>query len=52
MANPWFRMYHELAVDPKVQMLSEIDQRRYLMLLCLRCCNGDVTLQQRQGNGC
>ena len=46
MANPWFRMYHEFAVDPKVQMLSEIDQRRYLMLLCLRCCNGDVTLHE------
>lgn len=41
---PWFRMYHEFAVDPKVQMLSEADQRRYIMLLCLRCCNGDVTL--------
>lgn len=44
-ANPWFRMYHEFATDPKVQMLCEVDQRRYIMLLCLRCCNGDVTLQ-------
>lgn len=42
---PWFRMYHEFATDPKVQMLSEADQRRFIMLLCLRCCNGDVTLQ-------
>lgn len=42
--NPWFRMYHEFATDPKVQMLSEADQRRFVMLLCLRCCNGDVTL--------
>lgn len=42
---PWFRMYHEFATDPKVQMLSESDQRRFVMLLCLRCCNGDVTLQ-------
>lgn len=42
--NRWFRMYHEFATDPKVQMLSEADQRRYIMLLCLRCCNGDVTL--------
>lgn len=41
----WFRMYAEFATDPKVQMLSEADQRRYIMLLCLRCCNGDVTLQ-------
>jgi len=42
---PWFRMYHEFATDPKVQMLSEVDQRRFIMLLCLKCCNGDVTLQ-------
>jgi Tfp pilus assembly major pilin PilA len=41
---PWFRMYSEFATDPKVQMLSESDQRRYIMLLCLRCCNGSVTL--------
>lgn len=45
MANPWFRLYHEFAHDPKVQRLSETDQRRYIMLLCMRCCNGDVTLQ-------
>lgn len=42
--NPWFRMYHEFATDPKVQMLSEVDQRRYIMLLCLRCSNGEETL--------
>lgn len=36
----WFRLYAEFATDPKVQMLSEIDQRRYIMLLCLKC-NGD-----------
>ncbi|MBP3935048.1 MAG: hypothetical protein J6D44_14440 [Pseudomonas sp.] len=48
MANPWFRMYHEFATDPKVQMLSEVVQRRYVMLLCLRCSNGDVTLQDPQ----
>ena len=29
----WFRMYAEFATDPKVQMLSEADQRRYIMLL-------------------
>ena len=45
MANAWFRLYAEFATDPKVQMLSEAAQRRYLMLLCLRCGNGNVTLQ-------
>lgn len=44
----WFRMYAEFSTDPKVQMLSEVDQRRFVMLLCLRCCNGDVTLQDEQ----
>lgn len=44
----WFRMYAEFAVDPKVQMLSEIDQRRFVMLLCLRCCNGNVTLHETE----
>jgi len=44
MNNQWFRLYHEFATDHKVQMLSETDQRRYIMLLCLRCSNGDVTL--------
>ena len=44
MSNPWFRMYAEFATDPKVQMLCETDQRRFVMLLCLRCSNGDVTL--------
>lgn len=48
MANPWFRMYSEFANDPKVQMLSEADQRRYVMLLCMRCSNGDVTLQDEE----
>ena len=44
MSNPWFRMYHEFATDPKVQMLSEADQRRYIMLLCLCCSNVNETL--------
>ena len=44
----WFRMYAEFASDPKVQMLSECYQRRYMMLLCLRCGNGDVTLQDTE----
>jgi hypothetical protein len=48
MANAWFRMYHEFATDPKVQMLSEADQRRFIMILCLRCCNDDVTLQDEE----
>jgi hypothetical protein len=48
MANPWFRLYHEFATDPKVQMLSEADQRRFIMLLCLRCCNGDETLHDAE----
>jgi len=47
MANPWFRFYAEFANDPKVQMLSEADQRRLTMLFCLRC-NGHVTLQDSE----
>lgn len=47
MANTWFRVYAEFATDPKVQMMSESDQRRLLMLMCLRC-NGDVTLQDSE----
>lgn len=47
MANSWFRMYSEFATDPKVQMLSEADQRRLTMLFCLRC-NGHVTLQDTE----
>jgi hypothetical protein len=34
MANPWFRMYASFATDPRVQMLSEVDQRRLVMLYC------------------
>lgn len=44
MKNAWFRLYAEFATDPKVQMMSEAYQRRLLMLFCLRCGNGDVTL--------
>lgn len=47
MANTWFRMYSEFASDPKVQMLSETDQRRLTMIFCLRC-NGHVTLQDEE----
>lgn len=41
----WFRMYSEFASDPKVQSMSEAMQRRLVMLLCLRCSNTLVTLQ-------
>lgn len=44
----WFRLYAEFATDPKVQMLSESDQRRFVMLLCLRCGNGCVTLHDEE----
>lgn len=44
----WFRLYGEFATDPKVQMLSEADQRRYVMVLCLRCSNEHVTLQDEE----
>ena len=44
MANQWFRLYAEFATDPKVQMMSEADQRRFIMVLCIRCSNDDVTL--------
>ena len=47
MANPWFRLYHEFSTNPKVQMLSEVDQRRYMMVLCARCRNGDETLHDK-----
>jgi hypothetical protein len=48
MANPWLRLYAEFATDPKVQMMSEAYQRRYLMILCLRCSNGPVTLHDAE----
>lgn len=47
MANQWFRMYSEFSTDQKVQMLSEADQRRLLMLFCLRC-NGNETLHDEE----
>ncbi|AXT46378.1 hypothetical protein [Chromobacterium rhizoryzae] len=45
MSNLWFRLYGEFATDPKIQMMNESMQRRFIMLLCMRCSNGDVTLQ-------
>ncbi len=46
--NQWFRLYAEFAFDPKVQMMSEALQRRFVMLLCLRCGNGDEMLHPLQ----
>ena len=48
MANQWFRLYSEFATDPKVQMMSEANQRRFVMLLCLRCSNEHVTLHDEE----
>lgn len=48
MSNPWFRMYSEFSHDPKVQMMSEAMQRRYMMLMCLRCSNSLVTLHETE----
>lgn len=48
MSNPWFRLYVEFANDPKIQMMSEAMQRRYVMLLCLRCSNSLVTLHETE----
>lgn len=48
MANTWFRLYHEFSTDPKIQMMPESYQRRFIMLLCLKSCNGDVTLQDEE----
>lgn len=39
--NPWFRMYFEFAFDPKVQSMDETSQRRFVIVLCLKC-NGDI----------
>jgi hypothetical protein len=48
MANPWFRMYSEFAHDPKIQMITEAMQRRYVMLMCMRCSNTLVTLHETE----
>jgi hypothetical protein len=46
VANPWFRMYSEFSHDPKVQTMSEAMQRRYTMIMCMRCSNDLVTLHE------
>ena len=48
MSNPWFRLYAEFANDPRIQMMAEAMQRRYVMLLCLRCSNRLVTLHETE----
>lgn len=40
-------MYSEFSTDPKVQMMNEAQQRRLLMIFCLRC-NGHVTLHDEE----
>lgn len=47
MANPWFRMYAQFADDPKVQALSEIDQRRLIMLCCSHHKGDKLTDEER-----
>lgn len=46
--NPWFRFYSEFSHDPKVQMMTEAMQRRYIMVMCLRCSNALVTLHETE----
>jgi hypothetical protein len=48
MANTWFRVYAEFANDPKVQMMTEAMQRRYIMLMCFRCSNVTETLHETE----
>ena len=48
MANPWFRLYSEFAHDPKIQMMPEQMQRRYIMLLCMRCSETLETLHETE----
>ncbi len=48
MANPWFRLYSEFAHDPKIQMLPEAMQRRYVMLMCLKCSETLETLHETE----
>lgn len=48
MANPWFRLYAEFATDPKVQMMPEVMQRRYVMLMCMQCGNVIETFHETE----
>jgi len=47
MPNPWFRLYHEFADDPKVQVMTEDMQRRLIMLFCDRCRDVLVTFSEQ-----
>lgn len=46
MPSPWFRLYHEFADDPKVQMMPVAMQRHLVMLMCFRC--KEVKLDEEQ----
>lgn len=48
MSQQWFRLYAEFATDPKVQMMSEVMQRRLIMLFCLRCSDVTVTASDEE----
>jgi hypothetical protein len=48
---PWFRLYSEFAFDPKMQTISETLQRRYIMLLCLKCHGNLLELNDIQLSG-
>ena len=48
MAYYWCRLYAEFAYDPKMQMLPECMQRRFIMLLCFRCGNDGKVLQDSE----
>jgi len=37
MGMPWLKLYADFYHDPKTQSMSEAMQRRFVMLLCLRC---------------
>ena len=56
MANPWLKLYSEFAFDEKMQMLDEKHQRRFIMLLCIRCrntiCHSDVTVTSAEMTEC
>lgn len=46
MANQWFRFYSEFDGDCNVQMMSEADQRRLVLVFCARCREEKLTDQQ------
>lgn len=55
MANQWGRLYYEWAHDLKVQTMTEADQRRHAMLLCMHiegitdAADSDVAFYMRIG---